>query len=172
VDYNKITNIDESHLEREWVGQADRYMEVVQAEADAVRLVDQLKEKLEVTEALVGKSTREARAAAGTKCTEKEIADLLVLDKGVASVKAELRQAEYDALIVKGARVAMEHRRAALENLVKLQLRYSGSEPKLPEVPKREVETTMANRRREEHPTRLPVRKGQKGPPPNTAPGW
>lgn len=161
MDYNKITNIDESRLEKEWVGQADRYMEVVQAEAQAARTVDEVKEKLEVTEATAGKKIRDERAASGAKCTEKEIEGLLVLDKAVAAVRAELRQAEYDAVIVKGARTAMEHRRSALENLVKLQLRFSGSEPTVPGTPKAAVETAMAVTRREAHPTRVPAKKGK-----------
>lgn len=164
MDYNTITNIDESRLEKEWVGQADRYMEVVQAEAQAARTVDELKEKLEVTEATVGKRIRDERAAAGAKCTEKEIEGLLVLDKGVANVRAELRQAEYDALIVRGARTAMEHRRSALENLVKLQLRYNGSEPVVAGAPKREVEQAMSATRREAHPTRAPAKKAKNTP--------
>ena len=157
MDYNKITNIDESRLEKEWVGQADRYMEVVQAEALADKTADELKEKLEVTEATIDSEVR----AKDPGAKEKAVAAAIVLDKRVATVKQELRDAKYDAKILKGALTGMEHRKAALENLVKMKLRFSGSDPTVQGAPKKEVEAAMAATRREAHPTRVPVKKGK-----------
>ena len=50
IDYQKMMNIDESRLDSEWCHQAQRYMEFVEAEAEANRQVDQMKERLEVVE--------------------------------------------------------------------------------------------------------------------------
>lgn len=160
MNFNTITNIDETRLEKEWVGQADRYMEVVQVEAAAARTVDELKEKLEVTEAKAAKSIRDTRESAGQKYTEKEISTSLALDPGVVEARADLRQAEYDSLIVRGARSAMDHRRSALENLVKLQMRFANGEPRAEGATREEVSTAMSQKRMAGHETPSPKKAG------------
>lgn len=156
MDYKARVCIDESRLDAEWIGQASFFMEIVEAEAEANQQVDLLKESLEVIEAQRADSIRTQYA--DTKLTEKALAQQLVQDATVQKAKEQLRKAVYQQDIVSGAKKAMEHRKSALEHLVKMQLSQNRAEPTVAGASRMAVQEATARQRMEAHPVAGPTR--------------
>jgi hypothetical protein len=132
-------------------------MEIVEAEAEANQQVDLLKESLEVIEAQCADSIRTKYADA--KLTEKALAQQLVQDPTVQKAKEQLRHAVYQQDIVSGAKKAMEHRKSALEHLVKMQLSQNRAEPTVAGASRTAVQEATARQRMDAHPVVGPTRK-------------
>jgi hypothetical protein len=54
----------------------------------------------------------------------------------------------------------MDNRKAALENLVQLQMRFGHAEPTVAGTPRKEVQDAMGRQRMASNPVRTPVKKG------------
>jgi hypothetical protein len=126
MDYRNTMAIDETRLDREWAGQASRYMEFAEHSAAASALVDELKDRLSVMEAEVADSIRNS----SEKVTEGRIREAVLLDADVREATRKLNAAKKEYALVRGAVDAMEHRKKALENLVQLHLANYRSEPR------------------------------------------
>lgn len=158
MDYKARVCIDESRLDSEWIGQASFFMELVEAEAEANQQVDLLKESLEVVEAQCADAIRTRCANQTPKLTETALAQQLVQDVTVQNAKGKLRQAVYQQDIVSGAKKAMEHRKSALEHLVKMQLSQNRAEPTVAGASRMAVQEATARQRMEAHPVVGPTR--------------
>jgi hypothetical protein len=151
MNYNELMSIDEGRLDAEWAGQACRFMEFVEAEAEANRQVDALKEKQDTVEAGRALIIRKEYEDTSRKLTEASLSQLLVQDAEVHAVKEELRQAVYQQDMVNGARKAMEHRKAALENLVIIQGRNNRADPVVAGATKAQVTQVIGQKRMAAH---------------------
>ena len=159
MDYQKLMHIDESNLEDEWLGQAARYMEMVEANADGQKQLDQLADKLDVTQSTESAVIKHQMEAAGEKVTEAAVSRALPDRPAIRSLKAQIIDAQRQATIVRGAVTAMEHRKKALEMLVQMQRARGRSEPTTNGATRTEVQTSLAQKRREANPIKLPSRK-------------
>ena len=159
MDYQKLMHIDESNLEGEWLGQAARYMEMVEANADGQKQLDQLTDKLDVVQSTESVNIKHQMEAAGEKVTEAAVNRMLPDRPAIRTIKNEIIEAQRQATIVRGAVAAMEHRKKALEMLVQMQLARGRSEPTTNGATRAEVQTSLAQKRREANPIKLPGRK-------------
>ena len=159
MDYDKLVEIDRGDLEESWLVQAPRYMQLVRAEAEAKKQVSEIKEKQDTITATRAKQVRSEADAAGTKLTEVALAQTLTIDAEVLAAKAEVRNAEYQKDMVSGARIALEHRKYALQDLVQLDLRNNRAEPAFKGAVKEEVEQVFTRNRQQAHPIQAPRRK-------------
>ena len=159
MDYVQIMRIDESNLEAEWLGQAARYMEMVEANADGQKQLDQLNDKLDVLQSTEAANIKHQMEAAQEKVTEAAVNRLLPDRPAIRTLKAQIIDAQRQATIVRGAVTAMEHRKKALEMLVQMQLARGRSEPSTQGAVRSEVQNSLAQKRREANPIKLPARK-------------
>ena len=159
MDYATIMRIDESNLEAEWLGQAARYMEMVEANADGQAQLDRLNDKLDVLQSTEAANIKKQLEAANEKVTEAAVNRLLPERPVIRALKVEIIDAQRQASIVRGAVTAMEHRKKALEMLVQMQLAKGRSEPSTQGATRSEVQNSLAQKRREANPIRLPHKK-------------
>ena len=160
MDFKKMVEIDPANLEAGWLGQASSFMEVAETEADASKTVAEIKEEIGFAEAQTAERLRSEAASADKKLTEKALSDMLSLDPALRVTRQKLIKAVYNYDVVVGARRAMDNRKAALENLVTLQMRFGHAEPSVAGTPRAEVRGAMERQRMSAHPVKTPVKKG------------
>lgn len=129
MNYENDIKIDEFQLDREWIKQSTLFMKYAKEAADADSKRKRAKEKLEVTRAEVDLDYRKDPPE-GLKVTEKVIEGLVKTDERYEKAFEEYQTAEYEYSILSAAVRAIEQKKSALENLVKLQLGGYFSEPK------------------------------------------
>lgn len=130
MDYRKLVSIDAGSLDKEWQDAPSRYMEVVEAQTDAQSMVDSLKDKLEVTEAVLANDIRKNPDKYGlVKLTDTMTKDLVASDPSLIEIRTQLLAAKKQASLLSGLATAMEHRRKALGYLVELFIRNYQSSP-------------------------------------------
>lgn len=117
MDFDKDVSINPDALDIEWVQQAGLYMKYAESVADYDRIVRQKKESLDIVKATVD---RELRESAEKKMTEAMVATAIPTDERYKAAYQEYSQALYDYSVAMGAVRAMDHKKQALENLVKL----------------------------------------------------
>ena len=115
--------VDPNALEEEWLRHPQLYMKYVKASALFKRKANKAVEKVKVIRSQLIKDSK------GT-AQEKEAFYRTHPDHIAA--KEEMIQAEYEAAIVDGAIYALAHRKAELENLVKLYMSEYFSTPREP----------------------------------------
>jgi hypothetical protein len=134
--------IDEYRLDEEWVGQPRMYFEWARKHAAAVLRLDKAKSNLELTKADVDASVRATPSAYGiTKITEKGVEAAVVATKDHQDAVNEVSQAKHDAAVVKAAVEALDQRKAALENLVRLHGQSYYANPRAEGEDKEALET-------------------------------
>ncbi len=132
-EYEQDLHIDESALDIEWLRQPELMLKYTDLQARAKKEVARLKEKVLVVAAEITKAVREDPESYGLdKVTEKGIESVVASEKEYREVLKEQREAQYELDMLYGATTAVDHRRSALENMVKLlgQQYYAG--PKAP----------------------------------------
>ena len=120
MDFQKDISINKYKLDEECLSHSSIYARYGTMQAEAKTAVSRAKDNLELTESERNLAIRNELSNKGVKVTESMINSLLISDEAVIKAKNELREAEdiYNKLSV--AVQAFEHRRAELDNLVKL----------------------------------------------------
>ena len=108
--------IEADALDLEWVHHPQKYMKWAEKAAEAEDRVKICKEKLEVVDA---KIDREVRTTSQEKVTEGLIKSQTALDERHQEALQKLNDAIYQERLFSAAVKAMEHKKSALENLVK-----------------------------------------------------
>ena len=121
LDFDTDVGIDPDSLDIEWLRQATLYMRYATEAARRDAIVKRAKESLEVADAQID---REVRRSADKRLTEAQVSAAVTLDARHQQAAEELTEALYQYNIVAAAVRAMDNKRSALENLVKL---YAGS---------------------------------------------
>lgn len=122
--------IDQNNLDDEWLGQASLYFEYAANQADARGEVEQIKNRLEVLKADIGKAVRDDPKKFGLeKVTERAVDEVIALHPGVQGDQELLVRANHKVEIIGAAVRALDHRRKALEKLVELFLANYFSKP-------------------------------------------
>ena len=121
LNYERDVSIDPDALDVEWLRQPMNYMTYAQEAARLDAAMKRAKESMEVTYAQID---REVRRTADKKLTEAQVSAAILTDERYKDSQAQYNDATYEYNICIAAVKAMDHKRAALENLVKL---YQGS---------------------------------------------
>ena len=112
--------VDHRALDEQWEEQPAFFLEYAVKLADANAKVDEAKDELEHLRARLDAEIRAAAVLRGSKTTEAAIVSSIVLDSDYARAQTILREAQAEAAFLKAEVAALDQRKAALENLVRL----------------------------------------------------
>jgi hypothetical protein len=132
LDYSKDVMITHDALDLDWIYQPVTYMKWAEKAADADKIVREAKEVLEKTDAEVDLEIRASFEGSAKKPTETLIKSQVITDIRHVNATIALNDAIYCANICQSAVRAMDHKKTALENLVRLWAGSYFSGPKEP----------------------------------------
>ena len=129
---NDFHEIDKHRLDEEWEQQPRLYRDHAEGLADAERVLSQVEAELKVLRAEVELCIRRNPDEYGLeKCVEAAVKAAVETHESVKSSSSAVIQAHYKADMCKAAVRTLEHRKAALEELVRLHLADYFSSPKV-----------------------------------------
>ena len=133
LNYEQDLAIDPYCLDEEWLKQPGLYMKYSFMAAEAQKRRDQLKERLEVIKAELDRDIRENPIKFKLEnVKEASIAATILLQPKYEKGVNDLTEANYELNMLQSAVRALDHKRSALENEVKLWLGSYFSGPKEP----------------------------------------
>jgi hypothetical protein len=134
INYEDDLRIDEEMLDWEFLEQATRMMKYCTIYAEAIKAESLAKESLDVCRADLDKAIRTAPDTFGIngKLTEEMVKNTIILQADFIASNHAYIEACYEAEMAKGAVRAMDHRKEALENMVKLHGQSYFAGPKVP----------------------------------------
>jgi hypothetical protein len=134
-DYTKDIYIDPDALDVEWLGQPNLFFRYAAALADQSRKTEQAKRDLDVITAEIDDEIRrhpETFLGEDVRPTENAIRNQVVQEKKVLDAQNKYHDAKHDEAMLTAAVRAMDQRKTALENLVRLQGQQYFAAPKEP----------------------------------------
>ena len=133
MNYENDMIIDETALDVEWVEQSGLMFRYAKHAADCRLVVDQVKERLELTKAKLDKEIRTNPENYGIeKLTETVVSNTIITQDSYKKENEALMNAQFELNVANGDVRAMEARKDALENLGRLLgLQYFAG-PRLP----------------------------------------
>ena len=137
-NYKEDLQIDMNSLETEWEKQPVLYMEYAEQLAEANRERDYKKQVLEIVTAELDKKARTDYSIEQElgKLTEKAINSWIIIQDEYRQAQFELTESKHEAAILSAAVSAIEQKKSALENLVKLWAAGYYSTPREPNMDK------------------------------------
>jgi hypothetical protein len=133
MDYEKDIRIQPEQLDIEWLEQPRLMYKYAKISAEASRDWDSAKERLALVRAQLDKAIRDNPDTYKIdKVTEGAIASTILQQEEYQFASEELIQAQFDFNIARAAVSALEHRKASLENLVRLYGQQYFAGPKIP----------------------------------------
>lgn len=129
----RILNIDQHNLDKEWTEQPKLYLDFATALATARQEADQAKAELEIVDAELDKNIRlhPTRFDIDGKITENVVSNTILAHKSHTKAYQRLIAAKHEVAVLQAAVEALEHRKKALENLVQLWLASYFAEPRV-----------------------------------------
>lgn len=119
--YKQDIEINPEALDVEWVKQPSLYMKYSEQLAGLRDRVDRLKEKFDVLDAGLGLKIRQDPARYGLdKLTEGGVQTVIATNEAHLSLSDEMATARYEYEVMQAAVRAMDQKKSALENLVRL----------------------------------------------------
>ena len=133
MNYEKDLKIDVESLDVEWADQPTLMFKYTKISAEARMELDEAKENLGVVKAEIDLQIREKPEKFGiVKLTEAAVQSAIILDEDFGKANKECMKAAYELEMAQGAVRAVDQRKQALENLVRLHgLQYFAG-PKIP----------------------------------------
>ena len=132
-DYEQDTTIDPDALDTEWLEQPRLMMRYSKFLANARRELEQAKERLDIVRAELDKEIRTDPEKFGiVKVTEGAINSTILTDTRFQNGQKELNDAQYEVNMAQGAVRAVEGKKDALENLVRLHGQQYFAGPRVP----------------------------------------
>lgn len=133
MNYLEDLKIDESALDIEWLEQPELMFTYAKEAAEKMKLRDLAKEKVDFTYAVIEKDVREnPKNYDLEKTTEGAIRSAVLTSDDYTESVEEYHSAKYEYELAKGAVTAIDSRKIALENLVKLHGQSYFAGPKVP----------------------------------------
>lgn len=129
-NYESDLMIDQNQLDREWKKQPTLFMAYLKESIKAQTESQRAKENLEVIRAELYLLIRSGKERDGVKFTETLIESEIRADKSFQRATEEYSQSVENYKILDAAVKAFEHRKSALENMVKLHIAGYFSTPK------------------------------------------
>ncbi len=146
-NYRQDVSIDESALDVEWLKQSSLVFKYSEASAHYKKLVSQAKEQVDMVKAGLDKAIRiNPKAYNLEKVTEASIAAEILMDAEYKEAMNDLIEAQYEFNMCNGAIAALQDKRSALENLVKLYGQNYFSGPKAPRDISKEWEESQVQK--------------------------
>ena len=133
MNYEKDLKIDVDSLDVEWADQPTLMLKYTKISAEARMELDEAKENLGVVKAEIDLKIREKPEKFGiVKLTEAAVQSAIILDEDFGKANSKCLKAAYELEMAQGAVRAVDQRKQALENLVRLHgLQYFAG-PKIP----------------------------------------
>lgn len=138
--YAELMRIDPDALDVEWVEQAGKFYHLAEELAETRRDMEVQEQDLELLEATRASKIRRRASRAGVKITEGAIKEQLLQSEEMIKARSTLLSCKHEVEILTAAVRAMDVRKQALENLVRLQGQNYFAGPKEP----RELSTEVA----------------------------
>ena len=133
MNYEEDIRIDESALDVEWLNQPGLFMKYSRHLAETRKILDETKQKLDVTRAEVDKAIRKNPEACGIiKVTEGSIQSAIITNSDYTEAYQEYLNSKYETDMAQGAVNAFNQRKDALENLVRLNGQQYFAGPRVP----------------------------------------
>lgn len=133
MNYEQDIEIDGESLDLEWIEQPKMMLKYTQHLANVKRELEECKQALDIAKAEADKKIRTEPEKFGIeKVTEVVVANAILNEKGYKKAYTEFLEAKFEVDMSQGAVNAFEHRKAALENLVKLYGQQYFAGPKAP----------------------------------------
>lgn len=134
MNYEEDIRIDENSLDLEWLDQPALMMKYARYEAEMERAKDEAKERLDLLEADLDRQVREDPELFGVKVkvTETVFKNTVHAQEEYMEEYKRYLDAIYNYNIAKAATRAVQQRKDALENLVKLHGQQYFAGPKVP----------------------------------------
>ena len=132
LDHQKELEIDRFNLDREWTNQPVLYMEYSEKAAEARKRMDEAREHLDVVKAELDKKIRKNPEDFGlSKITESAVVNTILLQPEYSGANDIYLEARHNYDVLSSLVRAFDHRKSALENLVRLHVAGYYSEPKV-----------------------------------------
>ena len=133
MNYERDLQISEYDLDVEWLNQASLFMKYAKNAADCRKYLDQKKESLELTKAELDRKIRSnPEKFKIEKITEATITATIISHDDYRASISEFNEAKYELDIAQAAVSAMNQKKEALENLVKLHGQKWFAGPQMP----------------------------------------
>ena len=133
MNYERDISIDQDALDVEWLDQPKLMFRYAQHAADMQRDYDQAKEQLDVVRAELDKKVREAPENYDiAKLTETVVSNTIITQKEYKQASTNVVNAKHDLDMARAAVKAMDGKKDALENLVRLHGQQYFAGPSVP----------------------------------------
>lgn len=134
LDYEKDIEIDETALDVEWLNQASLMLKYARNEAECERELDMAKEKLDLTKSQIDFDIRMDPDKYGIekKITESVVQNTIIQQKPYRDDYEDFLEVKNNYNIAKGVTRAINARKDALENLVRLHGQQYFAGPSVP----------------------------------------
>jgi hypothetical protein len=123
MDFENDLSIDKYALDNEWAKQAHLYHKwsILLAEAERVR--DKTEENIDIVKAELDLAIRSDPSTFGLgKITESVVNSAIIINKKYQSALDDYNQLKYNTKVIQSAIKSLEHKKYALDNLVRLFL--------------------------------------------------
>ena len=151
MNYENDIKIDESALDVEWLEQPRLMIKYAQILVQAKKEEEQAKDELEVIQAELDKEIRiDPEKFDIVKITETVVRNTILLDSSYKEVFEKYLESRYEAEMAKLALRSIEHRKDALENLVKLHGQQYFAGPSVPRDLSKEWEQKQTQKNTDE----------------------
>jgi hypothetical protein len=130
MSYDDDINIDEGALDVEWVDHSRRMLLYCQNAAEAQKEVNLAKERVDFVKARLDQDIR--AASQGQTTREKSIEAAIITHPDYQAANNDYIERKYEHDIANAAVRAFEHRKSALENLVRLHANQYFAGPSVP----------------------------------------
>lgn len=121
LNYEQDVSIDETALDVEWLQQSNLMYKYAKYQAETKKAMDEAKERLDFIKAKVEMDIRANPENYGlSKVTESAVASTILLQPGYLEASKKYVEARYENDIAVAAVRAIDQKKTALENLVKL----------------------------------------------------
>ena len=130
-DYKKDIEIDNRDLEGEWIEQPSLFLYYAEAHADAIYEKDLAKSKMEYKYATMYSDVKKNwEKYFDSKPTEPAIKEYIIANPHYRKTEKMFLDASHHVNVMLSAKMAFDHRKRALENLVSLRITGFHSEPR------------------------------------------
>ena len=132
-NYEKDVSIDSDALDVEWLGQPGLIFKYSKKSAEVQQELSNAKEALELTKATLDKKIRSNPEKYGIeKITETVVSNTIISQEDFKEANQVYQEAQFEVNILRGVMDALNNKKSALENLVKLHGQNYFAGPSVP----------------------------------------
>ena len=164
LDYERDIQIDHNALDVEWVRQSELMYRYTKHAAQTRATMDEAKERLDVVKARLDAAIRENPPKYGLdgRVTEAAIQNAILLQREYEEASHEYAETRYENDIAQGAVRAIDQRKTALENLVRLLGMSYFAGPQAPRDLDVEFEQSLRRKKQQAENSRVKIQRRNK----------